>query len=33
MASKSVPVLTLEGARTAIAAAEKRAKEINVPMR
>ncbi|KAF2684068.1 DUF336-domain-containing protein [Lentithecium fluviatile CBS 122367] len=32
MATKSVPVLTLNGARTAIAAAEQRAKEIKVPM-
>ncbi len=30
--TKSVPVLTLEGARIALAAAEARAKEINVPM-
>ncbi|KAF2245511.1 DUF336-domain-containing protein [Trematosphaeria pertusa] len=32
MSTKSVPVLTLEGARTAVSAAEKRAKEIGVPM-
>jgi uncharacterized protein GlcG (DUF336 family) len=32
MSTKSVPVLTLQGARTAIAAAEKRAHEIGVPM-
>lgn len=32
MSTKTVPVLTLDGARTALAAAEKRAKEIGVPM-
>lgn len=32
MATKTIPILTLEGARTAVAAAEARAKEINVPM-
>lgn len=32
MATKSVPILTLDGARTALSAAEKRAKEIRVPM-
>ncbi|KAJ4289097.1 hypothetical protein N0V90_011439 [Kalmusia sp. IMI 367209] len=32
MSTKSVPVLTLAGARTALAAAEKRAHEIGVPM-
>ncbi|KAF2010288.1 DUF336-domain-containing protein [Aaosphaeria arxii CBS 175.79] len=32
MSIKTQPVLTLEGARTALAAAEARAKEINVPM-
>ncbi|KAJ4321629.1 hypothetical protein N0V94_002829 [Neodidymelliopsis sp. IMI 364377] len=32
MATKTVPTLTLEGARTAVAAAEQRAKEIGVPM-
>ncbi|PVI01872.1 DUF336-domain-containing protein [Periconia macrospinosa] len=31
-AKKSVPTLTLAGARTALAAAEKRAQEIKVPM-
>jgi len=29
---KTVPVLTLEGARIALSAAEQRAKEIGVPM-
>jgi len=32
MATKAVPVLTLDGARTALAGAEARAKEIGVPM-
>ena len=32
MATKTVPVLTLDGARIALSAAEKRAREINVPM-
>jgi uncharacterized protein GlcG (DUF336 family) len=32
MSTKSVPVLTLEGARAAVAGAEARAKEIGVPM-
>ena len=32
MATKTVPVLTLEGARTALAAAEARANAIQVPM-
>jgi uncharacterized protein GlcG (DUF336 family) len=32
MSTKSLPVLTLEGARKALAAAEVRAKEIGVPM-
>jgi len=32
MSTKSVPTLTLEGARTALAAAEARATEIGVPM-
>lgn len=32
MTTKTVPVLTLEGARIALSAAEQRAKEINVPM-
>lgn len=32
MATKTISVLTLEGARTALAAAEARAKEIGVPM-
>lgn len=32
MATKTVPVLTLEGARIALSAAESRAKEIKVPM-
>ncbi|KAH7128221.1 hypothetical protein B0J11DRAFT_264766 [Dendryphion nanum] len=32
MSTKTIPVLTLQGARTAIAAAEARAKQINVPM-
>lgn len=32
MSTKSVPVLTLEGARTALQAAEARAKQIGVPM-
>lgn len=32
MSTKTVPVLTLQGARTALAAAEKRAQEIGVPM-
>ncbi|KAF2279246.1 DUF336-domain-containing protein [Westerdykella ornata] len=32
MSTKSIPVLTLDGARTALAAAEQRAKEIGVPM-
>ncbi|KAJ4364472.1 hypothetical protein N0V83_009066 [Neocucurbitaria cava] len=32
MSTKTVPVLTLEGARIALAAAEARAREIKVPM-
>lgn len=32
MTSKTIPTLTLEGARIALAAAEHRAKEIDVPM-
>lgn len=32
MTSKTIPVLTLEGARIALSAAEARAKEIKVPM-
>ena len=32
MTTKTVPTLTLEGARVALAAAEQRAKEIGVPM-
>ncbi|OAL02984.1 DUF336-domain-containing protein [Phaeosphaeriaceae sp. SRC1lsM3a] len=32
MSTKSMPVLTLEGARIALAAAEARSKEIGVPM-
>ncbi|KAH7385499.1 hypothetical protein DE146DRAFT_636085 [Phaeosphaeria sp. MPI-PUGE-AT-0046c] len=32
MSTSSLPVLTLEGARTALAAAEARSKEIGVPM-
>jgi uncharacterized protein GlcG (DUF336 family) len=32
MATKTIPVLTLEGARIALSAAESRAKEIKVPM-
>ncbi|KAB2104854.1 hypothetical protein AG0111_0g6565 [Alternaria gaisen] len=32
MSTKSIPTLTLDGARIALAAAEQRSKEINVPM-
>ncbi|KAK7184448.1 hypothetical protein DPSP01_013206 [Paraphaeosphaeria sporulosa] len=32
MSTRSVPTLTLQGARTALAAAERRAQEIGVPM-
>ncbi|OAL47690.1 DUF336-domain-containing protein [Pyrenochaeta sp. DS3sAY3a] len=32
MTTKTIPVLTLDGARIALSAAEARAKEINVPM-
>jgi uncharacterized protein GlcG (DUF336 family) len=32
MSTKSVPTLTLDGARIALAAAEARSKEINIPM-